>query len=232
MTATSPALHLPDELAGHELVVVDVEGNGQQPPEIIELAALPLTTTRAATTEDLRTWLVRPAQPIASVVTRKVHGITDADVTDAPRWAEVAEEIAAHLSGRVLVAHHASVERRVIGAHLPGWSPPAVLDTLRLAKAVWPGLPGGYGLDRLATHAHLGPVPTLPGPTLPGPVAGPGSRRHRAGYDTWLTAALFLALLDVLAERGDLTWAHLVTTAALPDPGVPPTADPEEGGLW
>jgi DNA polymerase III epsilon subunit-like protein len=202
-------------------VVVDVEGNGRQPPEIIELALLPLTTARAATAEDLRTWMVRPAQSIAPVVTRKVHGITDTDLGDAPRWAEVADDIAARLFGRVLVAHHASVERRVIGAHLPGWEPPAVLDTLRLAKAVWPGLPGGYGLDRLTAHAHLADPP-----------ARAGQRRHRAGHDTCLTAALFVALLAVLAERGDLSWAQLVTTAALPGPRTMPETEPDEGRLW
>jgi exodeoxyribonuclease X len=219
MTAPSLELRLPTELAGHELVVVDVEGNGQQPPEIIELALLPLTTTRTATPEDLATWLVRPAQPITPIVTRKVHGITDADVADAPRWAEVADDVIAGLSWRVLVAHNATVERRVLGAHLPGWEPPAVLDTLRLARAVWPHLPGGYGLDRLAVRAGIA--------TPPDQV---GQRRHRAGHDTWLTAALLVTLLGVLAERGELGWAQLLTDGGLPDPA--PHTDPAEGGLW
>ncbi len=219
MTAPTAGLRLPDELAGRELVVVDVEGNGRQPPEIIELALLPLTSARAATPDDLATWLVRPTQSITPITTRKVHGITDADVADAPRWAEVADDVIAELSGRALVAHHASVERRVIGAHLPGWEPPAVLDTLRLARAVWPHLPGGYGLDQLAAHAGLAAPPDQV-----------GQRRHRAGHDTWLTAALLVALLGTLTERGDLGWAQLLTAAALPDPG--PHTDPDERGLW
>ena len=32
----------PPVLAGKRLIVVDVEGNGQQPPEIVELAAVPI----------------------------------------------------------------------------------------------------------------------------------------------------------------------------------------------
>lgn len=37
----------------------------------------------------MATWLVRPTQPITPIVTRKVHGITDTDVADAPRWADL-----------------------------------------------------------------------------------------------------------------------------------------------
>lgn len=49
MTAPAAELWLPGVLASRELVVVDVEGNGRQPPEIIEIALLPLTTTRHTT---------------------------------------------------------------------------------------------------------------------------------------------------------------------------------------
>jgi exodeoxyribonuclease X len=214
-------LRLPAALAGHDLVVVDVEGNGRQPPEIIEIAVLPLTSGRAATAAELRCWLVRPARSITPIVTAKVHGITNADVADRPAWAPVADEVAAALSGRVLVAHNATVERRVLSGHLPGWAPPAVLDTLRLAKTVWPDLPGGYSLDHLISHAQLVPPPTSSAD------AG-SSGRHRAGYDTWMTAALLVALLTALADRGDLSWARLTTAAALPDP----TTTVAEEGLW
>jgi exodeoxyribonuclease X len=221
MTRLTRPLRLPDALTGRELVVVDVEGNGRQPPEIIELALLPLTTARA-TVDDLATWLVRPTRSITAIVTRKVHGITDSDVADAPPWTGVADEIAAGISGRVLVAHNATVERRVLGTHLPGWKPPAVLDTLRLAKAVWPGLPGGYGLDRLTVHAGLH--------TPPANLGG----RHRAGHDVWLTAGLLFTLFDELADQGDLTWARLLTDAALPDVPLPDVTDQcsADAGLW
>ncbi|TQM06025.1 exodeoxyribonuclease X [Pseudonocardia kunmingensis] len=213
---------------GQDVVVVDVEGNGQQPPEIIEIALLPLTSGGIATPAQLRTWLIQPENPINPVVTRKVHGIDDDDVAEAPRWGQVAGEIADELQGRVLVAHNAAVERRVLGAHLPDWRPPLVVDTQRLAKTAWPGLPGGYGLDNLITHAALDPPDTT---GLPPRVAA-GMARHRAPYDVWMTAALFAHLVT----HAGLSPEQLLHAGRLPDPplrraaGADPTNT--EDGLW
>jgi exodeoxyribonuclease X len=214
-------LKLPAALDARPLIVVDIEGNGRQPPEIIEIAALHLADT--ATAEDLHSWLVRPTHTIAPMVTRKVHGITDSDVAGSPTWPELAEEIQELLNDRVLIAHNASVEYRVLRDHLPGWHPPLVLDTLRFAKRVWPGLPG-YGLDALIEYARLD--------TASGTVAG--LRHHRAAYDVWATAQLFTAL----ARDSDLDWPALVGAAVLPttradSPSVPtPKNAPNEERLW
>lgn len=199
---------VPATLLGKRLVVVDVEGNGAQPPEIIEIAVLTLHDTLCS--DDLRTWLVRPRHPISELVTRKVHGIRNADVADSPPWTEIADAVADVLAGRTLVAHNSSVEHRVLSAHLPGWRPPLVLDTLRLAKHVWPGLPS-YSLDRLIVHAALDHSDT------------PG-QYHLAGWDAWMTGQLLLTLI----EHGNLDWPGLVTAAAMPGFG-----QPEPGaGLW
>jgi DNA polymerase III epsilon subunit-like protein len=201
---------VPSVLADYQLVVVDVEGNGQSPPEIIEIAALPVAETVAHA--DMRSWLIRPQKPITPMVTKKVHGIRNADVAGCPPWSQVAPEIAQVIEGRVLVAHGAHVEYRVIGAHLPGWKPPMVLDTMRLAKYVWPGLPS-YRLEALADHAHL----DLAAVTHQQP--------HRAAYDTWCAWQLLRALVD----HGDFDWPGLTKAATLPGALAP--AEPE-GGLW
>jgi hypothetical protein len=65
---------------------------------------------------------------------------------------------------------------------------------------VWPRLIGGYGLDRLVTHAGL-----------VAPPAQPGRRRHRAGYDAWMTGQLLMELV----QRASLTWDQLVEAAGL-----------------
>ena len=52
--------------------VVDVEGNGHQPPDLVELAVVPIVH---GTIGEPRSWLVRPNQPIKAVATR-IHGIT------------------------------------------------------------------------------------------------------------------------------------------------------------
>jgi len=199
---------VPAALVGKRITVVDVEGNGGQPPEIIEIAVL--TIDGEVSGEKLRTWLVRPRQPIAELVTRKVHGITNADVADAPTWPQVADDVAGALTDRILVAHHASVEHRVLSAHLPTWRPALILDTLRLAKHVWPDLPS-YSLDRLIVHAALDHSTVA-------------SQYHRADWDTWMTAQLLLTLV----EHGNLDWPRLVTVAALPGFGQPQPG----AGLW
>ncbi len=192
-------------LRGRKLVVVDVEGNGQQPPEIIEIAALPIDDgqLRSATT-----WLVKPRKPINPIVTRKVHGIRNADVADQPSWADVETQVIAALAGRVLVAHNATVEHGVLRAHLPSWEPTLVLDTLRLARHVWPGL-GSYGLDYLTQYLAL-TADAIDG------------RRHRATYDALLT----WRLLNAALTASGATWNTLVDASALP--GVAAPGD----GLW
>jgi DNA polymerase III epsilon subunit-like protein len=214
---------LPSVLQGQRLVVVDVEGNGRQPPEIVEIATLPLTGTSPVATSDLRSWLVRPAQPITSIVTRKVHGIRNEDVACCPPWREIATDVSVALAGRALVAHNASVERRVLGEHLPGWQPPLVLDTMRLAKALWPDM-AGFALDRLVTLADITP-----------PAIEPGQRPHRAGYDAVVTAELLLVLLEDAVTNQGLGWDEVVAAACLPGPRSASgagTAEAPEAGLW
>ncbi|MEU6558615.1 3'-5' exonuclease [Nocardia nova] len=206
---TAPA-EIPAALRGRDIAVVDIEGNGQNPPEIIEIAILSVTGS-AVTADDMRSWLVRPEQPITSIVTRKVHHISNKDVADSPPWPEVAPTIQAALDGRILVAHNAKVEHGVIRRHLPGWTPSMVLDTLRLAKKVWPELEGGYGLDKLIAHAALDTT------------AMKEHGYHRAAYDTWAAWQLLVRL----AIDSGMDWPALVAAAA------PPEFIPEpEGGLW
>ncbi|MEU1546411.1 3'-5' exonuclease [Nocardia sp. NPDC005745] len=202
---------VPNALHGRDFVVVDVEGNGQTPPEIIEIAVLAVSGVTVEV-DDMRSWLIRPTRPITSIVTRKVHGITNADVAESPTWPEVSEKIEEALTGRVLVAHNANLERRVLSEHLPDWTPPMVLDTLRLAKAVWPGI-GSYALEKLVTHAELDTT------------AVSEHGHHRAGWDTWAA----WQLLARLVNDGGLGWDELVQAAA-PAEFIPPREP--EGRLW
>ncbi|MEV6340467.1 3'-5' exonuclease [Nocardia vinacea] len=202
---------VPNALHGKDFAVVDVEGNGQTPPEIIEIAILAVSG-ETVVVDEMRSWLIRPARPITPIVTRKVHGITNADVAECPTWGEVSETIEATLTDRILVAHNANLERRVISEHLPGWTPPMVLDTLKLAKAVWPGI-GGYGLEKLVAHAELDTTV----------ISDQG--HHRAGWDTW---AAWQLLVRLVGDSG-FGWDELVQAAA-PAEFIPPREP--EGRLW
>src|SRR5437016_2155236 len=54
-------------------VVVDVEGNGRQPPDLVELATVPIAD---GVIGEPVSWLVGPDTPITPLA-RKIHGITN-----------------------------------------------------------------------------------------------------------------------------------------------------------
>ncbi|MFD3463791.1 exonuclease domain-containing protein [Nocardia fluminea] len=204
-------MKIPNALRGIDIAVSDIEGNGCVPPEIIELAIL-TPTGDAVIADEMKSWLIRPRNAITPIVTRRVHGITNADVANSPLWADVAEEVDGLLADQILVAHNAAGDRRVLSAHLPMWEPPLVIDTVRLAKNVWPDLYGGYSLENLVRHAELDRD------------AIPGQRHHRAGWDAWATWQVLARLVD---DSG-YEWDQVIHAAALTE-YLPKH---EQVGLW
>ncbi len=96
--------------------------------------------------------LIRPEPLEFAPMNIAIHGITPADVIDAPAFAEVWQEIRQMVRGP-LIAHNASFDMSVIrrsleyaGLPCPDW---AYYCTLTLAKRIWPDLPT-YRLDDLA----------------------------------------------------------------------------------
>jgi exodeoxyribonuclease X len=160
--------------------VVDVEGNGQQPPDLVELAAVPII---AGEIGEPTSWLVKPARPIKYFATR-IHGITTQDVADAPAFDAIADEVRQALDVPALVAHNAHVDIGVLKRHLPKWEPPEVFDTLKLAKRLLPNQ-SSYRLGMLVRTLNL--AEGLPDDMTP----------HRAAYDTLVTARLFVRLVTI-----------------------------------
>lgn len=157
--------------------VVDVEGNGQQPPDLVELAIVPIID---GTIGEPASWLVKPDRPIKCFAAR-IHGITSADVADAPSFEAVAGEVRTHLDVPAVVAHNAHVDIGVLKRHLPRWDVPEVFDTLKLAKRLLPDQPG-YRLGMLVQVLSL--AEGLPDDLTP----------HRAAYDALVTARLLVRL--------------------------------------
>jgi exodeoxyribonuclease X len=157
--------------------VADVEGNGQQPPDLVELAVLPITDGTIG--EPVR-WLVKPPRPIKYFVT-SIHGISGKDVASAPAFAGIEHEVRRALADRVLAAHNAHVDIAVLRRELGDWESPEVFDTLKLAKRLLPGQPS-YKLGALVKALSLDDG-------MP-----PGLEPHRAAYDVLVTARLFVRL--------------------------------------
>ena len=184
-----------------DYAVADVEGNGQQPPDLVELAVLPITD---GTIGEGVSWLVRPPRPIKYMATA-VHGIRTNDVAGFPPFAEIDHEVRQALQSRVLVAHNAHVDVSVLKRELDGWEPPEVFDTLKLARRLLPGQPS-YKLSALVKALSLDTG--IPADMTP----------HRAGYDVLVTARLF-ARLATGDDGRPRTLAELRAQAADRRPG-------------
>lgn len=103
----------------------------------------------------------------------KTHRIPDEDLIGEPFFKEKADEIADHLDGAVIVAHNAPFDVRFLKQEfgLAGleWAPCAQVDTIRVAKKLWPDLPSyklshladHFGIPHLADHTAAGDVITL-----------------------------------------------------------------------
>jgi exodeoxyribonuclease X len=164
--------------------VVDVEGNGQQPPDLVEVAVVPIVD---GVIGEPTSWLVKPEHPIKHFATR-IHGITSQDVDGAPAFAAIADEVGRALDAPALIAHNAHVDVRVLERYLPTWEHPEVFDTLKLARRLLSKQPG-YQLGMLVKALDLGNG--LPGGLAP----------HRAAYDALVTARLFVRLATDSAMR-------------------------------
>ncbi|MFC4588465.1 3'-5' exonuclease [Sphaerisporangium corydalis] len=93
-------------------VVVDVETTGLRTSEddrIIEIGLVHLDATGDVTGE--WTTLVNPGRDLGP---EHVHGITEADVSRAPAFQEIAGGVAALLRGRIMAAHNLPFDARFV----------------------------------------------------------------------------------------------------------------------
>jgi DNA polymerase III epsilon subunit family exonuclease len=93
--------------AAYAVVDVETTGTSIEADEIVSLAVVRLDADGHEL--DRFASLVRPAGPIPAEATA-VHGIDDASVRGAPRFAELAAELLGLLEGAVFVAHNADFD--------------------------------------------------------------------------------------------------------------------------
>ena len=177
-------------------VVVDVEGNGQQPPDLTELAVVPIV---GGVIGQPSTWLVRPDAPI-TYFAHKVHGITNDAVADAPVFGDIKSDVVHALTADGLIAHNAHVDVGVLQRKLGKWECPEIFDTLKLARRLLPEA-SSYKLGCLVEELKL--ADDLSGGLAP----------HRAAYDVLVTARLFVRFAT-LPDTGPLTLEELRNTPA------------------
>jgi DNA polymerase-3 subunit epsilon len=130
---------------------------------------------------------LRPTRPVTWAA-QQVHGISDDQLTSAPRFVDLWPSVKSGLEERWVVAHGAATEKRFLRVFpFHGFGP--WVDTLALTRAVYPSLP---------SHA-LGDAVTSLG--LLDHIKFPGFRWHDAASD----AIASLVLLQHLIEAAGLS---------------------------
>ena len=169
------------------LAVFDVETTGLYPSWGDRVCEVAVLRCQGDTALEAYQTLVNPQRPVGRGAFA-VHGISDAELAQAPLFAEVADEVLSRLEGAILVAHNAPFDLGFLASELMhiGQSMPRLiaLDTLRLAQAVYPF--GSHALGNLCRYLGI---------DLEG-------GEHRAMADVLLTWHLFQRLTDALWRRG------------------------------
>ena len=126
-------------------IVLDTETTGLEPAEghrIIEVAALELHDRRATGRHFHR--YVNPERAIDFAAT-EVHGLTVEDLSDKPRFGDIADELLEFVSGAELLIHNAEFDVAFLNAELERVGRPriesvcTVSDTLAFARDMHPG---------------------------------------------------------------------------------------------
>ena len=130
---------------------MDTETNGRM-GDLCEVTEIGAVLVGGGELHDELESLVRVERPLSRGIER-FTGITQAMVDDAPPPAEVLPRLAAMLDGRILVAHNAQFDKRVLKQAFERcdltWPNPPVLCTVSMARRFAP-LAGQRGLAKLA----------------------------------------------------------------------------------
>jgi DNA polymerase III subunit epsilon len=164
-------------------IILDTETTGLDPrrgDRVIELCALEMIDGRL-TGEQFHK-LINPERDIPSESTN-VHGLTLADVADAPVFGEIADAFLAFMGDSPMVAHNASFDHGFLNWELRnvGKDPVPqnkVIDTLAIAKVKFPG--ARLSLDALCNRFNIDLS---------------ARSKHSALIDTRLLAEVYIELL-------------------------------------
>lgn len=187
----APTPYREEPLRRLSFTVLDTETTGLRPDagdRIVSVAAVRVRGGVVYAAEIFES-LINPGRPIprSSVM---VHGLTDADVRDAPPLEAVLPELLRFAAGTALVGHEVWFDLRFLSPVADGLGVPSltrthpVLDTLVLSRIVH----GPFGLHSLeAVAGRLGVE-----------VRG----RHSALGDAIATANIFCRQMELLDRRG------------------------------
>ncbi|MGE0767458.1 MAG: DUF294 nucleotidyltransferase-like domain-containing protein [Hyphomicrobiaceae bacterium] len=182
-----------------DAVVLDTETTGldARTARLVQIGALRLSGGNLSPEERFES-LINPGLPIPRSAIA-VHGITDAMVSDAPAFTEVAAKLEAFVGTATVIGHTIHYDLGILEREyaLAGRPAPRIhaLDVRILARLVSPLL-ADHGLDRLCEWLGI---------TISG--------RHSAVGDARATGEVFLALVPKLRAKGIRTRAEAETAS-------------------
>lgn len=167
--------------------VLDTEGNGSSPGEIIELAAVEMIGL--SLTGKYHLWRFKPQVPVNYSATR-VHGITNADLKHSPRIEDKTDDIRAVLEDHAIAGHAVHVELDALQRALPGWAPTKAYDTLRISRRLFPDLER-HRLGAMGDHLGLSDAAKRM----------TGKKAHSAFYDALLCGLILRSTIHPMSAE-------------------------------
>jgi DNA polymerase-3 subunit epsilon len=203
-------------LDGLSYAVVDVEATGVRAIDGDRITEIAVVEVKNGVSRVLFDSLVNPERPIPLQIST-LTGISYELVRNAPRFTDIAHQLAGALEGRVFVAHNATFDwrfvsqemQRATGRPLDGTR----LCTVKLARRLVPTL-YRRSLDAITEYFGI-----------------PIHNRHRAGGDAVATAKVFARLLDAARDFGLVTLDDLQAHVRQPrkrwrrSPAMPTSVD-------
>lgn len=175
------------DLSKASFVVFDLETTGAKAPpcRITEIGAYRITKGELA---ESFSSLVNPEMPIPEFIT-SLTGISDAMVSDAPRFEDIGGEFIDFIGDSILVAHNAPFDLGFLDHEIGRIYPEYRLGnpslcTVQLSRRLLPNIEN-HKLNTVANYFSIDLV-----------------NHHRAGDDAKATARIFINLLDQMAELG------------------------------
>lgn len=185
-----------------DFLVLDLEGTGSgQEQRIVEIAAFVIRNGQVQDESFYR--LLNPGIKISPIAS-SIHGIQDHDVAGMPCISAIEAEFEAFAGDKILVAHNAAVERKLLSYNLPSLHFLHILDTLRLSRTLYPEC-RKHSLDDLIARFNLNDM-----------IAKEADfQRHRAKYDAFTTAHALVAMVTDRLGCG-VTIGEILKIASLP----------------
>lgn len=185
-----------------EFVAIDVETTGLRPNQqrVIEIALIRYEQGREVRRFES---LIHPQRAIPRFIS-ELTSITDAHVSDAPPFSDIATQVIEFVGDSLIVGHNVGFDISFINAELKRADQPTLIndrfDTLGIAKRLLHGLRKA-NLARVAEHLGLSTT-----------------KLHRAASDASLTAEVALRLVAEAMQQGVTSLDQLKINARLETP--------------